>query len=540
PLEALHFGTVFYFSGCEPWGWRLSNLVMEIASCFLLYLATARISGSRTLAFTAAVIFALFPVHDSTHYWAVGSCVTLSLMLYLASLWATLKAIGSEKKLAWFAAAYAAFALSIYGYEPFLPLAALNVVAYTTVGNQFNSIAAKLRALFAQSVPYAVIIGSLLVYQRYLVPLISKPALHKIHLDAGLMANVVWQGLYNISPFATTPFISGHVQNFLLNDGLGGGTIARLLGLLAITSGGLLLTALSDREGATGEGNAKKKGALLLMLIGALAAVFSYTIFGLNPEYAPTLTTILNRINTGGAIGYSLLVAGLAGSIIYAGGRWTTVRATTIYALVGIAAIVFTLVNWNLGKTWEISWAVQKRTFDALHARKDEFATTNSIILLNCPRYVDCAPVFDGTWDFEQMMRIALGRTDINGGVVSERMRLSRDAVQDVTFGFVCAEYPLRGLVLVTPGLESCTQVHGAWNFIDIVEREGTTFGLAKQAISDWRSQAALGMRRQKNGLFIPQNKRREEPAQVPGESASPSTKNNTLDQKNLSVSGSL
>ncbi len=539
PLEALHFGTVFYFSGCEPWGWRLSNLVMEIASCFLLFLAAARICGSRALAFTAAVIFALFPVHDSTHYWAVGSCVTLSLMLYLVSLWATLKAIDSSKKAAWLAIAYAAFALSIYGYEPFLPFAALNVVAYTAAGKRSDSIFAKLQTLVVHSVPYALIIASLLVYQRYLVPAISKPALHKIHLDAGLMANVVWQGLYNISPFATTPFIQGHVNNFLQNDGLGSGTIARLVALFAVISGGLLLAALSDRRSADGQqgGNAQAKGAQLLTALGALAAVFSYTIFGLNPEYAPTLTTILNRINTGGALGYSLIMAGLTGFLISLGRKWTTARALAVYALVGVAAVVFTMVNWNLGKTWEISWAVQKRTFDALRARKAEFAATDSIILLNCPRYVNCAPVFDGTWDFEQMLRIALGRTDINGGVVSERMRLSRDAVQDVTFGFVCAEYPLSGLMLVTPGLESCTPVRGAWNFIEIVEREGTTFGLAKDAIAEWRRQAAQGMRRQKNGLFIPQNRQIVQPAQSPSAN-SPNTQ--TLDQKLPSLSGSL
>lgn len=497
PIEALHFGSVFYFTGTDPWGWRLSNLVMEVASTFLIYLIVARLAVSRLAGFIAAMFFLTYPVHDSSHYWAVCSCVSLSLTTYLGSLWSTLKAVGSRHKGGWLVSAYTLFALSIYGYEPFLPLAGLNVVAYVMLTADLKKFLPSARSLVLHSLPYAGVVASLLLYQRYVVPLIMKAALHKIHIDPGLIASTIGEGLRVVSPIATVPYISSHVSDFARAEGFGSATCIRLGILVALVVAGALITTPGSVH--------QRKTAYTLISLGLFTAVMSYSIFGLNPEYTPTLITLVNRINTGAAFGLAIIVAGLFGLALSSS---KLLKAKLLASSLVLSALIatFTLANWGLAKPWEVSWSVQSRTFDALQARKKEFEKVESVVLMNCPRYVNATPVFDGTWDFEEALHLALGRSDIKGGVVSERMAVGSDCVQDIALGFACAEYPLRNFVLVTPGLSIVQPISGPKQFIEVVEKEGTFFGLSRRTINDWKNQVAFGTRKKKNGVLTPLN----------------------------------
>lgn len=514
PLEALHFGTVFYFSGTDPWGWRLSNLVMEVASTFLIYLIVARLAVSRFAGFVAAMFFLTYPVHDSTHYWAVCSCVSLSLTLYLGSLWATLKAAQANNisvcddlsdswseqpsvwnKVSWLGCAYVLFALSIYGYEPFLPLCALNVVVYVMLTGGVRRFLPALHSLVLHSLPYAGVIGSLLVYQRFIVPMIMKAALHKIHFDPGLIASTIGEGLRVVSPIATVPYISNHVSDFVRNEGLTSGVIVRLSALVVLVIAGAFITAPGSTH--------KRKTAFTLMTLGLFTAVISYSIFGLNPEYTPTLITLVNRINTGAALALSIIVAGLF-SLVLSSQSFLKSKLLMSAAVLSFLLVLFTLANWGLAKPWEISWSVQSRTLEALQARKKEFDNVESVVLMNCPRYVNASPVFDGTWDFEQVLHLALGRSDIRGGVVSERMAIGSDCVQDIALGFACAEYPFKNFVLVTPGLTTVKSIQGPRQFIEAVEKEGMFFGFSRATINEWKNQLAFGTRKKRNGVLVP------------------------------------
>lgn len=497
PVEALHFGTVFFFSGTDPIGWRVSNMVMEIASAFLVFLVVSRLSLNRLIGLIASIFFLTYPVHDSTHYWAVCSCVSLSLTLYLLSLWATLKAAGGKvrvpgSRVLWLPLAFTFYTLSIYGYEPFLPLCALNVVAYVMLTSGFKPFWPAAGKLVLHSLPYAAIVASLLLYQRFIVPLFAKPSLHKIHFDPGLIVSTMLDGLQTISPLTTAPFISKQVQTFVQNGEIDSGNVTRIAVLVVLVCIGIFATARKET---------RRTPAVMLMSLGLLTILASYSIFGLNPEYKPTLITLVNRINTGAAFGLSMIVAGLA-SLVLSGGSRVKLLATG--AVLSTLVVLFTLTNWSLSRPWEASWSVQKRTFQALSQRKDEFKNARSVVLMNCPRYVDATPVFDGPWDFEECLQIALGRRDVVGGVVSERMIVGRDYVQDVTLGFACGEYPYKNQVLITPGLAIIAEISSPQEFIDTVEKHGTFFGLSREAIAEWRKQLEFGTRRKKNGVLEP------------------------------------
>lgn len=505
PIEALHFGAVFFFSGTDPIGWRLSNMALEVCSAFLTFLIVDRLAQSRLLGFLSAVFLLVYPIHDATHYWAVCACVSLSLTFYLTSLWCAVKGL---KRTVFAVLSVVCFALSIYGYEPFLPLSALNVVAHVMLTCGFGNKMKALRTALLASTPYALVIGTLLVYQRFIVPSLTKGGLHEIHFNPALIASTVFEGIKVSSPFCSVPFMVGQL-NDLFREGMPGNALLRLGGVAAVLLVGIFATRkfqtpVGERAGEPRAGaravrpslqqtrpfstqNSDRNRSLALIALGAFTTIVSYTIFGLNPEYTPTLATILNRINMGAALGWSMIFAGFAGWYLSVASA-NKFRIVFVSSLTVLITVVCVMSNWAMGKTWEISWAVQQRTFDALKKEQAQLADVDSVILMNCPRYVNCSPVFDGTWDFQEMLMIATGRTDIKGGVVSERMRITRKSIKDVSMGFVCAEYDYGNLLLVTPGLLTQTRITSGPEFIDAVDKGGMFFGLDKKAIAGWRA----------------------------------------------------
>ncbi len=110
--------------------------------------------------------------------------------------------------------------------------------------------------------------------------------------------------------------------------------------------------------------------------------------------------------------------------------------------------------------------------------------------LINCPRYVMWAPVFDGVWDFQNLLRIVSNRTGAIGNVVSERLSITKEGLVDVSYGYECGKYPFSKLyVMVAPSGE-VLRIQDADAFIDLVEARGRQFGLDDNVFSKWRKQA--------------------------------------------------
>ncbi len=503
PIEALHFGTVFFFPGANPVGWRLSNMFMEVASAFLTFLIVGRLSRSRVLGFLAAAFLLTYPIHDATHYWAVCSCVSLSLVFYLLSLWCTICSadatrdkIATGAKRSWLLPAAALFyALSIFGYEPFLPLCALNVVSYIVLTclplRTANNVKQCLQATAKLALPYTAIVASLLVYQRFIAPQLTKVSLHTVDLNSTQIVGTVYEGIRISSPLCSVPFIWDQATQMMHSE-FSFRTVVQLFAVAALMLAGILIAHLSDgKSEPNGNFIDSRRGVnpAGLIALGFFVVIMSYTIFGLNPEYKPILTTIVNRINTGAALGWSIIFAGLIGWLSNDKSLLPMRRSISLLTSCSSAVVIviFAMANIELSRPWQLSWAVQQHTFEELKKKKDVLADASSVLLINCPRYVNCSPVFDGAWDFQEMLSIATGRTDIKGGVVSERMQVDGASVKDITMSYVCAEYPFKNLVVVTPGLGMVKKISNAREFIEVVEKNGTFFGLDKRSIAGWK-----------------------------------------------------
>jgi len=485
PVEAIHFAGLYQLFKIKPLGYHLFNGAFELASIFFLYASVKTLTNNRLASFISAAGLTLYPVRDSSHYWILCSSENLSLSLYLGSLWLAIK--GSlERKPYLHPLSWLAFALSLYGYETFLPLAALNgLSAYFIARDTSNK---KDAALYAVKilVPFGLCAASLIVYQRMIVPHLGVSYMHILKLDPAQIVHEIVAGIAVTSPFNVLPFSLQQTKN-LFDTGVSWLAVLAVIAVSLVV--GLVSAALASREDASSRWKE-------LVIAGAVTVVVSFTIFGLNPEYEPTLITIVNRINMGAALGLSLIFAGIlsfAAGKLRAKGASKILSAVLLVILFPLSAL-FSLTNWQLGAPWVNSWTVQKNVFYLIAKNKAKIKDGDTVILANCPRYVLWSPVFDGIWDFQPVVRIALSNKLANGGVVSERMQLSHKDIKDISHNYLCATYSFEPnrLYVLAPPINELVEIGSAPQFIEYVGKNGMKFGLDRKMPEKWNEQLRL------------------------------------------------
>jgi len=127
PLMSFAYLLCYQLYGPIPWVFHLVNLVVNLLVVFLLFLVTRRMFNDRLLAFVAAALFAVHPVHSESVAW-VAAITDLELALfYLAAFWFFLglsKARGRRLILSHLLMAVS-FALALLAKEPAVTLAVL-------------------------------------------------------------------------------------------------------------------------------------------------------------------------------------------------------------------------------------------------------------------------------------------------------------------------------------------------------------------------------------------------------------------------------
>ncbi len=487
PVEALHFGLLYFLFGSRPLGYHLVNGALEIFSAVLLYFAVKRFTGSRFLSFVTTAAFILYPVRDSTHYWILCSSVAFSLCLYLGSLILSMKALQEKKKMLYGVAALP-FALSIFNYEVFMPFACMTAACVFLIGFRNAGAVSALRQAFYSFLPLFCSALALAAYQRLLVPHLGVGYLHQLTFDPLQILHVIVAGASVSSVFSALPFFQSQITLFFMQP-FDAWNLVSLSLIMAGTS--ILSFYLLKKEGAS----VKMRTCLEICLLGAVAIVTSLSIFGLNKEYEPTLMTLVNRMFTGASLGWSCIFSALilsAAFLVLTKAKNPRVRQGGIIFLAGIlsaAAVYCTLVNWQLAQPWVVSQRAQKAIIYQIGKMRGKVKYPDVIILSDSPRYVMWSPVFDGIWDFQSMVRVVLNDSKIQAGVVSERLVLEKGQIKDVSVGYTCASYPIENVKVYIPGRSALYPVASTKDFLNIVEANCQHSYVSPKTIKKWHQQ---------------------------------------------------
>ncbi|MBX9691695.1 MAG: hypothetical protein K2Z81_04875, partial [Cyanobacteria bacterium] len=509
PVQPVYYAVLYSLFGDNPRGYHLFSYAAEALSGWFLYLSLSRLTGNRFLSIIAASLFVLCPLHDATNNWVGANLVTFSLMLLMVSFWSLLKWYQDGSKLACVGSC-TAFLVSAFCYEAFLPLISLMYSAVLFLGMRKQPSVRRLFDSLLYVTPHLAIGGLLVWYQRVLLPKIAPAFLPPLTRgDFKHFVDVMAAGLsVSVGPESWT-FVAQRSQE-AISAGLGGSDIVRL-SLIALTISASVFFLPRTRNAWSLYG--------AFIVIGLVTVLGSYTVFGVARDYMPALTSLLSRTNAGAAIGVVMLLAGLAGGLLHlcstvwagrknafdsealksAGGGLAasgqnypalasrrTATALLSFILVIPVAVSWSLANLGLSKAWTLSWQVQETIRKTIAEESSRLKDGDQILLANAPRYVMWAPFFDGVWDFQPMVHMTTGNRKIAAGVVSERLHVKGEFLQDLSSNYECARYDTRGLHLLFPTTGMKT-INSSREFVELIEREGTTFGLQKSAITRWK-----------------------------------------------------
>lgn len=488
PVEVLHFGLLYMLFGTRPLGYHLVNGFFEICVCALLYFALKRFTGSRFLAFASTAAFILYPIRDSTHYWILCSSVSLSLALYLGSLILSLKGL-EKKRIELYIAAAVPFAISLFNYEVFMPFACVSALCVFLSSLRHENLANSLRQAFYSFMPLFFCALTLFGYQRLIVPRLGVGFLHKVEFDPGQVLHVIAAGAGISNIFSALPFFQEQVSILLMHpfshwDVF---SLAVILAATAITSF-ILLTAEAGRV--------RLRTTVELSIVGAVSIVASLAIFGLNNQYEPTLLTLVNRIFTGASLGWSLIFSSLvlvaAILLVRIVGNRAARRLSVILlsGLLSFGAVFFTLVNWQLANPWIVSQRAQQDVIYLVRKMRGKIKHPDALILADFPRYVMWSPIYDGTWDFQSMVRIVLNDPKIRAGVVCDRLVVGKDEIKDISVGYTCATYPLKDIKVFVPERNELISIKSPRHFVEVARANSKKSTLSAGTLEKWQNQA--------------------------------------------------
>lgn len=500
PVQCLYYGVTYFLFGDRPLPYHLLRFSLEFAGAAFLYLAIKKMTSNRLLAALTAAIFVLYPNHDSTHYWiGAGLGPGFGLTLYLASLYFLTAWVSKQTKRApmLLIAALVFFALSAFCYESFLPMLSLSFAAIVLTSlSQMDSSQRKngLGSVFKKAAlaiaPFLLVGICEPIYQRVLLPRISHTFLSPSTFDLNYFFSVFANGLaVSIGPrFWKFCWDRAFAACISLEPA---SVVWMILTILSCAF--LVFLSCKAQQSEAKSDDAKAYSTVLFipnLLTCAVVFLCSYLTFAVAQGYMPVLDTIINRVNIGGSVALSFAIA----NILLAISRSTKVELKTaqIAALCALSLplfALFALCDLGMSAFWTCSWEVQKNTRFLIQKSASKIQSGDSILLAHIHRYLMWAPVFDGTWDFQSMLRMTLNRNDVQGGVVCDRLSIQKDKIVDNSVGYVCAEYPSSRTTILVPSGELWIKLNSSKDFVDAVEAHKNEMLLEKGTLERWRAE---------------------------------------------------
>ena len=108
----------------RPQGWHLAAIALHLVVTWLMFVLVRKLTGDFTVAWLAALIFGVHPMHHEVVAWISGMTESLFAIFFLASFLAYLKSLESFKK-TWLAVSCIFYALALLSKETAIILPAL-------------------------------------------------------------------------------------------------------------------------------------------------------------------------------------------------------------------------------------------------------------------------------------------------------------------------------------------------------------------------------------------------------------------------------
>jgi tetratricopeptide (TPR) repeat protein len=167
PLFLLWFRLNHAMFGIDPKGWHLTTILCHAAVTYLVFALGHRLTASRGIAFSAATLFALHPVHIESVAWVSGVSDPLTALSVIGSFLAYLR-FRPGNRWGWMGLALALFALGLLEKETTVVLGPL-VFAYAWIYAEPPSWISRFTSALKHSLPFFVLTILYLVLRAHIL-----------------------------------------------------------------------------------------------------------------------------------------------------------------------------------------------------------------------------------------------------------------------------------------------------------------------------------------------------------------------------------
>ena len=165
PLGQTYYRVIYETAGLQAWAFRVCNLVVFLVTLVLLHRVCLNLGLSRLAAFSAVVIFGLYPNHVVSVAWITNAPRLIALMFFLLSL-ISLHAANEKKSWLLEAAAWLCVVFACLSDEVTIAMAPLPVAYALFIHREYRS---PLK-LVARGIAYGAIVATLLPLQFMFTP----------------------------------------------------------------------------------------------------------------------------------------------------------------------------------------------------------------------------------------------------------------------------------------------------------------------------------------------------------------------------------
>jgi protein O-mannosyl-transferase len=254
PVTLLWLRLNYALFGLNPAGWHFAMLLGHVLATYLVFVLVERLSDSRRIAFAAALLFGLHPVHVENVAWLTSVNDLLMTVFLLGSLLAYLNSRGGQKL--WMALSVLLFFLALLSKEtaavfPFLILGFAVIFARPNAGanvrpafENSTRVWSSLQTGFV-SIPYFMILVIYLAARRIMLHALAQP-ITLIPWSTMLLTtpSVLWFDLKHLLfPTSSSEFYS---LTYVTTPGFESFLLPTLLLLVALVATAYFISRLPD------------------------------------------------------------------------------------------------------------------------------------------------------------------------------------------------------------------------------------------------------------------------------------------------------
>ena len=418
PLQALYLAVLYQLFGLQPFGYHVVNALVFAGGLCTFYVALRTFTENRLFSLAVVLVYGTLPHYSTDRFWYAAFQANLSMALYFASFYCSLRQLTSFGAMysVWAIAAALSLIGSVMSYEVFIPLFLVNCLLVGIKQWQLAQIsgATALRARDLASLYLAppVVLALLISFKNSVTKRGGAP--HWSQLDDALPAAFeLTVGAYGVNlPRVLDVIFREHFD-------------WAILGIALAAAGGIWLYLM--RVAQHDRAPVPTRLTLALILVGSAAiAGLSYAYFY---SYFRVSTGVNNRVANAAAVCVALfLVSGLALAANLLRLRFEgAISCLAVAAICGCGA----LITNTVATFWLNASRAQAEILEGLRSAWESPPPGSSILLTGYCAWIGPGIVFETDWDVTGAVGLLYRDRTLTGNVLRPWMVVEKDGLRD-------------------------------------------------------------------------------------------------------------